>query len=51
MFDGDVTIAWVRYGTLEEPPDIDHRKEREQGVVRRPEMPESRARVDQLRSG
>ena len=37
VFDGDVAIAWAQYGTVEELPNIHHRKEWEQGVVRRPD--------------
>jgi hypothetical protein len=37
VFDRDVAVAWAQYGTVEELPNIHHRKEWEQGVVRRPD--------------
>ncbi|KAA2266169.1 GNAT family N-acetyltransferase [Solihabitans fulvus] len=37
VFDGDVAVAWCEYGTVEELPNIHHRKEWEQGVVRMPD--------------
>ena len=38
MFDGDVAVAWCQFGTVEELPNIHHRKEWEQGLVRRPDF-------------
>ncbi len=38
MFDGDVAVAWAQYGPVEELPNIHHRKEWEQGLVRRPDF-------------
>ena len=38
VFDGDVAVAWCQFGTVEELPNIHHRKEWEQGVVRRPDF-------------
>jgi GNAT superfamily N-acetyltransferase len=37
VFDGDVAVAWAEYGPVEELPNIHHRKEWEQGVVRVPD--------------
>jgi GNAT superfamily N-acetyltransferase len=37
VFDGDVVVAWCEYGTVEELPNIHHRKQWEQGVVRMPD--------------
>jgi len=37
VFDGDVAVAWCEYGTVEELPNIHHRKEWEKGVVRVPD--------------
>jgi GNAT superfamily N-acetyltransferase len=37
VFDGDVAIAWAEYGPVVELPNIHHRKEWEQGVVRMPD--------------
>lgn len=37
VLDGDEAIAWAQYGTVEELPNIHHRKEWEQGLVRRPD--------------
>jgi GNAT superfamily N-acetyltransferase len=37
VFDGDVAVAWCEYGTVEELPNIHHRKQWEQGVVRMPD--------------
>jgi GNAT superfamily N-acetyltransferase len=37
VFDGDVAVAWAQYGTVDELPNLHHRKEWEQGVVRRPD--------------
>jgi GNAT superfamily N-acetyltransferase len=37
VLDGDDAIAWAQYGTVEELPNIHHRKEWEKGVVRRPD--------------
>jgi hypothetical protein len=37
VFAGDVAIAWAQYGTVEELPNIHHRKEWDQGVVRWPD--------------
>ena len=38
VFDGDVAVAWAQYGPVEELPNIHHRKEWEQGLVRRPDF-------------
>src|SRR5215203_2697023 len=38
VFDGDVAVAWAQFGTVEELPNIHHRKEWEQGLVRRPDF-------------
>jgi GNAT superfamily N-acetyltransferase len=37
VFDGDVAVAWAEYGPVEELPNIHHRKQWEQGVVRVPD--------------
>jgi GNAT superfamily N-acetyltransferase len=37
VFDGDVAVGWCEYGTPEELPNINHRKEYEQGLVRLPD--------------
>jgi GNAT superfamily N-acetyltransferase len=37
VFDGDTAIAWCEYGTVEELPNIHHRKQWEQSVVRMPD--------------
>jgi hypothetical protein len=37
VFDGEVAVAWAQYGTVDELPNIHHRKEWEQGLVRRPD--------------
>ncbi len=37
VFDGDEAIAWAEYGTVEELPNIHHRKQWEQGVERMPD--------------
>jgi GNAT superfamily N-acetyltransferase len=37
VFDGDVAVGWCQYGSPEELPNINHRKEYEQGVVRPPD--------------
>jgi len=37
VFDGDVAVAWAEYGPVEELPNIHHRKEWEQGLVRMPD--------------
>ena len=37
VFDGDFAIAWAQYGPVQELPNIYHRKEWEQGVVRVPD--------------
>ena len=37
VFDGDVAIAWAEYGPVAELPNIHHRKDWEQGVVRMPD--------------
>ena len=37
VFDGEVAIAWAQYGTVEELPNIHHRKEWEQGGMRSPD--------------
>jgi GNAT superfamily N-acetyltransferase len=37
VFDGDVAVAWAEYGPVDELPNIHHRKEWEQGVIRRPD--------------
>jgi GNAT superfamily N-acetyltransferase len=38
VFDGDVAVAWCQFGTVEELPNIHHRKEWEQGLVRHPDF-------------
>ena len=38
VFDGDVAVAWCQFGTVEELPNIHHRKQWEQGLVRRPDF-------------
>jgi len=37
VFDGDAAVAWAQYGPVPELPNIHHRKEWEQGVVRIPD--------------
>lgn len=37
VFDGDVAVAWAEFGPVEELPNIHHRKQWEQGVVRKPD--------------
>ena len=37
VFDGDVAVAWAQFGAVPELPNIHHRKEWEQGVVRMPD--------------
>jgi GNAT superfamily N-acetyltransferase len=37
VFDGDVAVAWAEYGPVAELPNIHHRKQWEQGVVRMPD--------------
>jgi GNAT superfamily N-acetyltransferase len=37
VFDGDEAVAWAEYGTVEELPNIHHRKEWEAGLVTRPD--------------
>lgn len=37
VFDGDEAIAWCQYGTVEELPNIRHRKEWEAGLEDRPD--------------
>jgi len=37
VFDGDRAIAWCEYGTPDELPNIYHRKEYEQGLIRLPD--------------
>ena len=37
VFDGEEAVAWAQYGPVEELPNIHHRKEWEQGLVRRPD--------------
>lgn len=37
VFDGDDAVAWCEYGSVEELPNIYHRKEWEAGVVRKPD--------------
>jgi hypothetical protein len=37
VFDGDVAVAWCQYGTPEELPNINHRKEYEAGLDRLPD--------------
>lgn len=37
VFDGDEAVAWCQYGTVDELPNIHHRKEWEQTVVVRPD--------------
>lgn len=38
VLDGDRAVAWAQYGRVEEVPNIHHRKQWEQGVVRRPDF-------------
>jgi GNAT superfamily N-acetyltransferase len=38
VFDGDVAVAWAEYGTVEELPNIHHRKEWEKGLERKPDF-------------
>jgi GNAT superfamily N-acetyltransferase len=38
VFDGDDAIAWAEYGTVEELPNIYHRKEWEKGLVLKPDF-------------
>ena len=38
VFDGDEAIAWAEYGTVEELPNIHHRKEWEAGLVSEPDF-------------
>jgi GNAT superfamily N-acetyltransferase len=37
VFDGDVAVGWCEYGSPEELPNINHRKEYEQGVQQLPD--------------
>jgi GNAT superfamily N-acetyltransferase len=37
IFDGETAIAWAQFGSVPELPNIHHRKEWEQGVVRQPD--------------
>jgi len=37
VFDGDLAVAWCEYGTPEELPNINHRKEYEAGLDRWPD--------------
>ncbi|MGI8417261.1 MAG: GNAT family N-acetyltransferase [Nakamurella sp.] len=37
VFDDDVAVAWAEFGPVEELPNIHHRKEWEQGLVRKPD--------------
>ena len=37
VFDGDIAVAWAEFGPPEELPNIQHRKEWEQGLVHRPD--------------
>ncbi len=37
VFDGDVAVAWAEYGSLEELPNIHHRKDWEQNLRRMPD--------------
>ncbi|HEX4723108.1 MAG TPA: GNAT family N-acetyltransferase [Pseudonocardiaceae bacterium] len=37
VFDGDIAVAWCEYGTVQELPNIHHRKEWEKSVVRMPD--------------
>lgn len=37
VFDGDLAVAWCQYGTPEELPNINHRKEYEAGLDRLPQ--------------
>ncbi len=37
VFDGDLTVAWAEFGPVDELPNIQHRKEWEQGLVQRPD--------------
>ncbi|MGZ4665414.1 MAG: GNAT family N-acetyltransferase [Frankiaceae bacterium] len=37
VFDGEVAVGWCEYGTPEELPNINHRKEYEQGLARLPD--------------
>jgi len=38
VFDGDVAVAWAEYGTVDELPNIHHRKDWEKGLTRRPDF-------------
>ncbi len=38
VFDGDVAVAWAQYGPVAELPNIHHRKQWEQGLVRSPDF-------------
>jgi len=38
VFDGDVAVAWCQFGTVEELPNIHHRREWEQGLDRYPDF-------------
>jgi GNAT superfamily N-acetyltransferase len=37
VFDGDLAVAWAEFGPVDELPNIQHRKEWEQGLVHRPD--------------
>ncbi len=37
VFDGDVAVAWAEFGSVEELPNIHHRKDWERGVERPPD--------------
>ena len=37
VFDGDLAVAWAEFGPVDELPNIQHRKEWEQGLVQRPD--------------
>ncbi len=38
VFDGDEAVAWAQFGTVEELPNIHHRKEWEKGLVSPPDF-------------
>jgi GNAT superfamily N-acetyltransferase len=37
VLDGDTAVAWAQYGTVDELPNIHHRKQWEQGLEQRPD--------------
>jgi len=38
VLDGEVAVAWAKYGTVDELPNIHHRKDWEKGLTQRPDF-------------